>query len=343
MSYKIYNLKNKKEWDSILSKFDNLDFYYFSNYHDLYSLRYDGSVPCLWVYEKSEKTFVYPFNLTEILLKIDDHQKFFDISSTYGFVGPYSNSNDENFINDAWNNFDEWCLKKNIILEFIRFNPLLNNEKISHKNTKIEFNRDICISDLSKGLQYFENKIPSKTKNMIRKAVKNNFLVKKKKFKDIKDEFIKIYNQTMIRNNANKFFIYDQKYFDKIDQISNKKFYGVFIKDELIAGGIFFLNQNNALYHLGASKKEYQQYGLSNLYMHEASIDMLEQGVKYINLGGGRSQDKSDGLFRFKKNNSTDLKKFNIGKRIINDEIYSILIHKFKNLKQNNDKFIFYR
>ena len=31
---------------------------------------------------------------------------------------------DENFILDAWQKFDDWAKKQNIILEFIRFNPL---------------------------------------------------------------------------------------------------------------------------------------------------------------------------------------------------------------------------
>ena len=42
---------------------------------------------------------------------------------------------DENFILDAWQKFDDWAVKQNIILEFIRFNPL---KKIITYHIKIQ-------------------------------------------------------------------------------------------------------------------------------------------------------------------------------------------------------------
>ena len=49
--------------------------------------------------------------------------KYIITSSTYG-CRSVSNTMDENFILDAWQKFDDWAVKQNIILEFIRFNPL---------------------------------------------------------------------------------------------------------------------------------------------------------------------------------------------------------------------------
>ena len=136
-----YNLTNKKSWEGFLNKFKNIDFYFHPDYHDLYKLRYNKSEPNVWIFENCGEIFLYPFNLTEINFHENNNDKFFDISSTYGFVGPISTCNDPKFISSAWKEFDIWSKDNGVVVEFIRFNPLLDNQKISHKNTVIEFNR----------------------------------------------------------------------------------------------------------------------------------------------------------------------------------------------------------
>lgn len=338
-----FTLSNKKEWKNICKKINNLDFYYNPEFHNLYKLRYINSEPNAWVFSKKDKLFLYTFNLTQVLSEKMNNKNIYDISSTYGFLGPVSNSNDEDFISEAWIEFDKWALKKNIILEFIRFNPLLNNHEIRHKDTSIEFNRFIAVSNFENGTQHFDKNIPSKTKNMIRKAKKNNFKTKKIDFKKYYKDFYSIYRETMSRNNAQKFFQYDLNYFNLLSNFDETKFYGIFDNNKLIAGGIFFLKSNIASYHLGACKKEYLKFGLSNLYLYDASIDFCKKGVKFLNLGGGRTTDKEDSLLKFKRDNSTELRKFFIGKRILNNGIYDYLGKKFAKEKKNNNNLIFYR
>ena len=206
----------------------------------------------------------------------------------------------------------------------------------------VEFNRFVGVSDLRGGTLDFKTKIPSKTRNMIRKAIKNDFKTTKANFNDVKKDFMKLYLDTMKRNKSNSFFNYDAGYFDKLAKFSETKFYGVYKDKKLVAGGIFFASNNIVTYHLGACKKEFLTYGLSNLYLYDATMDFIKKDFLYINLAGGRTTSPEDSLFKFKRDNSTDLKKFFIGKRVINKEIYSFITNKF-NLSKKNDKFIFYR
>lgn len=343
MSVYSIDLSSKDKWKKCLNKFENLDFHFYPDYHDLYHSTYKKSDSLLWVYENEEKIFLYPFHKTKINLEILKTEIFYDISSTYGFVGPVSNTTDEVFILDAWQKFDEWAVKKNIILEFIRFNPLKGNHNLSHKNTIVEFNRQVGVSDFTKGEIYFKNKIPSKTKNMIKKALKNGFKTSRLNFLDYKNQFAKIYLETMERNKATNFFYYDEEYFNKLANLKETEFYGIIQNDILIAGGIFFVSNSIASYHLGVCLTDYLKFGLSNLYLYDASIDFIKKKVLYMNLGGGRSTDINDGLLKFKRDNSTDLKEFFIGKRIINKKIYEIISEEFKIDQRQNNKLIFYR
>jgi hypothetical protein len=337
------DLSSKDKWVKCLNRFENLDFHFYPDYHDLYNSRYKNSDSFLWVYENKEKIFLYPFHKTKINLDFLKNEIFYDISSTYGFVGPVSNTMDESFISDAWQKFDGWALKQNIISEFIRFNPLKRNHNLSHKNTIVEFNRQVGVSDFTKGELYFKNKIPSKTKNMINKALKNGFKTSRLNFSDYKNQFIKIYLETMERNNATDFFNYDEEYFNKLENLKETEFYGITQNNILVAGGIFFVSNSIASYHLGVCLSNYLKFGLSNLYLFDASIELIKKKVLFMNLGGGRSTAVNDGLLKFKRDNSTDLKEFFIGKRVLNKRIYEIISEEFKIDKKQNNKLIFYR
>ncbi len=343
MSFLSFNLNTKLKWKKYCEKFENFDFYFTPEYHHLYQSRYRHSKPFAWTYNKGNNFFLYAFNLTSVPNIKWKNKKIYDISSTYGFVGPISTTKDKKFLSEAWKEFDVWAKEKNIILEFIRFNPIIENQVYKHNNSKIEFNRYIAVSDFTKGVDIFKSQIQSKTRNMIRKAIKNNFETKEVKLSDFKKEFYNIYKSTMKRNKAKNFFYYDLKYFNFLCDLKETKFFGVFLNNKLIGGGIFFVNNASAIYHLGACKKEFLKFGVSNLYLYDASINFCKQKIKYLNLGGGRTTDKNDTLLKFKRDNSTELRKFFIGKRIINKKIYDYICKKFSGDKIKNNNLIFYR
>ena len=94
---------------------------------------------------------------------------------------------------------------------------------------------------------------------------------------------------------------------------------------------------------MGVCSNDYLKFGLSNLYLYDASIQFIKKKVLFMNLGGGRSTAANDGLLKFKRDNSTDLKEFFICKRVINKRIYEIISEEFKIDKNQNNKLIFYR
>ena len=52
---------------------------------------------------------------------------FYDLETPYGYGGPLTNSNCKNFLLESNLKYFNWMLSNNIIAEFTRFNPLLNN------------------------------------------------------------------------------------------------------------------------------------------------------------------------------------------------------------------------
>ena len=75
-----------------------------------------------WLYRENDKFLIYSFIKTKI------NEDLFDIQSAYGYSCPLSNHNDSLFIERSQNSFSEWAKDNNILVEFIRFHPLLENK-----------------------------------------------------------------------------------------------------------------------------------------------------------------------------------------------------------------------
>ena len=100
------------------------------------------------------------------------------ILKLHKYSGPLSNSEDEVFLNQAWENFNIFCSKSRIIAGLIRFNPFLNNHLISKKaSSRISFEEDIVIKNLQKDHKDIYEQYEKDVKSNIKKAIKNNILI----------------------------------------------------------------------------------------------------------------------------------------------------------------------
>ena len=92
---------------------NDYDVCFLPEYHNAYSSKLEESRSILWTYSK-DNFFYYPFILEPIIFYNEKNilkTKFNDISSVYGYSGPYSNNFDKNFLKEAWKKFDEWAKK----------------------------------------------------------------------------------------------------------------------------------------------------------------------------------------------------------------------------------------
>ena len=140
--YKILSYKNVSErniWRSLYKSFENIDIFYYPEYAKLFELHGDGEA-FLFVYYQSPKDIViYPF-LKRSLRQTPGFKNIninlFDITSPYGYGGYLRNSESVN-MEQFFDCFHQYCLNNNIISEFIRFHPILENAKYAPKLVNI--------------------------------------------------------------------------------------------------------------------------------------------------------------------------------------------------------------
>lgn len=325
---------NSTEWEKYLSymNIDLQDIYYTSDYYKLYEQNGDGKAK-LFVYKEEKNMVLYPFMLNEIKELYFD-TRFYDIESAYGYGGPITNSYDKEFLNNFENNFMRYCIKSNIVAEFIRFHPLIKNENIFSKNIDVSHNRTTVYLELSKGIDRIWNEdISSKNKNKIRKAEKSNLIVE---VNSNYEEFKEIYFKTMDKVNASDNYYFNDKYYEKIQNNRGMFLFNVKKDDVTISSAIFMAQGEYFHYHLSGSRKEYLKFAPNNLLLWEAIKFACKHGAKKFHLGGGLNNNLEDNLIIFKKSFSNNTAKFYIGKRVHNQEVYDYIIGEWE--KKNNKK-----
>ena len=182
----------------------------------------------------------------------------------------------------------------------------------------------LAVSDLTCNEDHLFDQLGAKTRNMIRKAERNEIEFKELEVREWQEAFIQLYHHSMHRNSASQFFYYDDKYFNHLLKLDKSKFrlVGAFVSGEMV-GAINLLAHNQyALYHLGAIDPAFAHLGVGNFLLWHTSILLKKSGIKIFNLGGGRTTEVNDPLLRFKKHNSNGLKPFHIGMGVLNREVY---------------------
>lgn len=331
---------SKREYNDFFSEFPEglRDIYFFYEYIDLYT-ETSTDVVMAALYKSSEGGLIfYCFIRSDISDKcMKEGEKLYDISSCYGYSGPLIYRCSREDIEEFENSFIVWCRQNNIVSEFIRYHPLYENQYVFCKEITVEKNRSTAIVDLtSKDIEeIWNNQIDSKNRNQIRKAVKSGVTIEQG---ENLTEFVQIYNETMKRLQADDFYLFNRRYYEKLKKWNRENYcilYAVY-EEKIIAASIFLFSKECIHYHLSGSLREYQHLCANNLLLFRAIGVGIERGCKKFHLGGGRSSAEDDSLLRFKKSFSKNLGTFYIGKRVHNEKKYRQLIENWE--KENNRK-----
>lgn len=337
MGYKLLDLSNKKEWSKYISKLPELqqDIYYTPEYYELYEKSGDGKAQC-FIFEKDGDIALYPFlinSVNKLGYKLDD--EYYDIQGAYGYNGVVSSSYDLDFRTNFYKYFKEYCTKHNIIAEFIRFNPIIENHKFCVKDVPIYALDNVLID-----IQFSIDDIWMKSfDNGVRKAInrgkRNNLTFECYTGKEINDElleeFIKIYHSTMDRNEANIYYYFTSEYFwNVIKQLPhNSLFSFVKKKDKIISVELNYYSELYAYGFCGGTLSEYFKFSPNSFLRFELIKVLKDLGVIYYSIGGGLTKD--DSKYKFKKSFSKNIEsKFYIGKKIYNKQLYNTICESWK-------------
>lgn len=347
LDYKV--IEDKNEWSNVLDKFKDKDIYFEYEYLDLYTK--PGQHPVMFYVETPIGRMAYPFMLKDISYAPNfkgkiERNLYFDIATAYGYGGHLIAPNKEDLriplIKTFYQAFGEFCKEKNVVSEFIKFSPLLEN----HKDIDVVVDSFFLKKGVATDLQTYGNPLDGEVKTRKRRdarrrrnaGMKTVFHCSPKSF----DEQFKIYNDTMDRNNADEFYYFPKEYFDKMLSTLSEHILvvDVVLEGEIIGFELLFLYGDFIHAHLSGTLKEHLKESPSDL----SGVDVIEWGhkhnYKYFFTGCGLTGDEDDSLYLFKKafskNTSFD---YYLGNNIWNQEAYDYLVNLISNGGKSRGKF----
>ena len=321
----VYATSQTCDWHEALNHFSNVDVYFLPEYHRAHERNGDGAARGFFIKDGHHALF-YAFLIRPIeqigSKLIED--PWYDIETVYGYGGPLSTTDDPVFLKRAWELFFDWCQENRIIAEFIRFHPLLDNQRFMMDKSCLVYNRKTVYVDLKGSQKEIWENYPSVHRNMIRKALHRNLVCEEMTLVDGLEIFKDIYKVTMEGVGADRYYFFSDAYFEclkhKFDQ--NTKLFVVKDDEQIVAAALILTQDEFVHYHLAGSDFNFRKFAPNNLLLHTVIMWAQEKGFHKLHLGGGRTSDSDDSLLRFKSGISRNQSDFYVGKRVINQVVY---------------------
>lgn len=318
----IFNMSQAKEWDELVSSFANYDVYYLSGYVKAFQIHGDGE-PQLFYYNENGLRGIYVYMKRKTAI-----EGVYDSITPYGYGGFLLEGDEsEENIKSLWKAYVEKMKSDNIVDNFVRYHPMLANAvPMKTCSDVIDLGKTVSM-DLTSEEVIWKN-IHSKNRNMIRKAEKNGIVIKHGQGLELFDDFIKIYNATMDKDNAEHYYYFKPEFYKSIheDLKDNYEMFWAEYDGKIIAMSIMIFANGRLNYHLSGSDLQYRNLAPSNLLLYKAAMWGMEKGMKTFHLGGGVGSGE-DNLYKFKIafNRFSDCQ-FSIAKHIFDNEKYDELV-----------------
>ena len=316
----------REKWRAVCQSFKDMDIFYCPEYVYLFELKGDGKARC-FVYYDEKGIVIFPFlirQINELEYFRDISNNMVDIISPYGYSG-YLRNNDSVDMKNFYEAFSNYCKENNIVSEFVRFHPLLNNSLYSPDGVDTQLINETVIIDLTSTPEEIWGNLASSCRNKVKKAKKLEVqIIIDENFENL-DKFHELYINTMKRLRAQQYYYFTIEWFRNLVELleGNVVLFHAVYANNIILSGLFLLSDQYIHYYLSGS-----DYGLShlpsnNLLLFEVALWAKNRGINFFHLGGG-SQPK-DNLFKFKASFSPLRAAYHIGKVIHSSEMYKYL------------------
>lgn len=297
MQYQSFVIRNKTEWDAYTERSLMHEIFHTWYY---YSLNTEGE-PLLFVYETAGLFIALP-----VIKRKIENSSFCDMTSAYGYCGPFSNINLAQLPSIVANQFKtafiNFMTTQNAVCIFARLHPFINQQHILQNIGGVRPNGSTLYIDLTKSAEEQRDKYDKRLARQIRKLREKNYTIKELNAADGIKNFTKMYWENMKRVNASAHYYFDEQYFANLLNAEGfeNKLLAIYNGDELICGALLLISGEIIRNHLSATSPSYLKESPSKLLTDEISVIGRRLGKKIFHLGGGLG-GKQDSLFEFKR------------------------------------------
>jgi hypothetical protein len=324
--------QEREQWLAALDRLpvERRDVYFLPEYLESYVDNPRTEAACV-VCAEGDAVLVYPFLKSLVSLGADDPaQPQYDLQSAYGYGGPAVNAAGEEaaFLREAWLEFARWCKNENVVSEFVRFHPLLDNVRWASAEMRTFMDRTTVPIPLEsyesamRGTSYYRVH-----RQMLNKSERVGFSFHILPAHSELSWFVPLYQETQDFLQAGADTRFGMAYFSKLAEGFGERAWLGVVKQEgevraaaMVLEGPLYLHS-----HLMGYRRDGQTAGMTNLLYHGIAVHGAAHGKTILHMGGGRTSDEKDSLFKFKESLSPERASFWLGTLCHNQEQYEEL------------------
>jgi GNAT superfamily N-acetyltransferase len=250
-----------------------------------------------------------------------------DATSPYGYPGPLLNGTDDaSFMREALIEGIRLFESRGIVSLFVRLHPLLNREPPIEVGQVVLGGETVSI-DLTRTADELWHQTRAGHRNEINRAVRAG---RQAVFDDAWahfGSFKRLYRTTMTRVSANRYYFFDDAYFDGLRTAlgSRLRLCVVEADDGVAAAALFVETCGIVQFHLSATDPAFAREGLTKLILHFVRSWAKQRGDQELHLGGGVGA-VADSLLDFKLGFSPRRHPFQTLRVVVNEGEYARLV-----------------
>ncbi|UKA74585.1 GNAT family N-acetyltransferase [Arthrobacter sp. FW306-07-I] len=278
----------------------------------------------------SNGSVLYPFILRDVpqyLVTLHQEETLRDIITPYGYGGPYAwDLIDPSIVSSQfWKQFDAWATENNVVSEFIRFS-LFPHALLPYPGDVISRSCNIVRSlELDDNAMFlsFEKKV----RKNVRKAERSGLRVEIDEHGGRIDEFLRIYDSTMKRREADDSYRFPKTFFEALHGGLAGYFAYAYVlyEQDVISTELLLVSGFHVYSFLGGTLEEYFELRPNDLLKHEVIRWARSKGKTNYVLGGGALP--GDGIERYKRSFApSGAVEFMTGQRILHPGTYQQLL-----------------
>ena len=327
-------------WDAAVAGMDRCDVYFHRTLCQAFA-EYEGCVARMARFRRGESVIVYPFFQRRIaslpfLQSPECWGDYSDIVSPYGYGGPlaYMAENDEEETGRIWSEFLEtfhaYCLDHNIVSEFARLHPYLQNQRHLNQSAGLERRGTVVTVDLSQSDEELWRGFTKENRKKIVRAEANGLRVKEANRPADVQLFAELYRLNMQRLQARDWYLFPESWLSNLHARFSEHLtlFFVYEADRVIAGGSVFHMNGLVGNFLSATAEDPGEFASNNLLFYEIIRWAKRCGYRWYNMGGGYRNN--DGVMRFKLNFSQHTDDFYTYQKVHLPQAYESLVQEWR-------------
>lgn len=283
-----------------------------------------------YVWNSDEYKVVYPF-IKRVAGKINNIV-YYDLVTPRGQGGPRLEcdiKDKEEIIKKFNEEFQNYCIKENIIAEYIRFDPWIKNYEDFSEIYNCFSKGNIYCNNLN--VDFFTSEYSSKVRNYIRKAEKNNIIVEFDFEGKTIDDFLEIYNYTSDKYNISDYYTLDRNFLKNYYELFNGQvcIANAIYDNKIISSAIILFGEDIVHYHFSSTNPNYRSLQPNTYIIYETELLAKEKGKKLFDFGrAGEGSNLEKFKLEFINNKRDKVYEYKVGTKIRNSEIYNELVNK---------------